>query len=283
MFPAANEMQALLDLEPLGADVFLGSSPPSAKDQVYGGQAVAQALVAAQRTAPPDRPVHSLHAYFILKGDPKAPIAYAVERVRDGKSFTTRRCVATQHGRAIFSLEASFQAAEPGFEHALPMPEAPSPESLPAGAAVERLTSFLPASAQADFAHIPPIDLRIAPSSASLGARRLVWLRVIGRLPADQATHSAMLAYLSDMTLLETALLAHGRSLLDADLQVASLDHALWFHRPFRTDEWLLYVQDSPVASGARALTRGLFYSADGRLVASAVQEGLVRRKVAKN
>jgi acyl-CoA thioesterase-2 len=286
MFNRADEILSLLDLEQVGEDVFRGYSPPTAVRQVYGGQAVAQALVAAQRTVPSDRPVHSLHAYFILRGDPRTPIAYSVERVRDGKSFTTRRCVATQHGRAIFSLEASFQVVETGLEHALPMPAAPRPETLPSiDAVAERLAAFLSPSAE-NGRETFPIDLRIvppAPRDARAGPRQSIWFRFAGRLPDRQATHSAALAYLSDMTLLETALVTHGRSIFDRDLQVASLDHAVWFHRPFRADEWLLYAQDSPVAFGARALTRGLLYSADGRLVASVAQEGLIRERPVKN
>ncbi|PWB80760.1 MAG: acyl-CoA thioesterase II, partial [Methylocystaceae bacterium] len=247
-------------------------------------QAVGQALVAAQRTAPADRPVHSLHAYFILAGDPKTPITYSVERVRDGKSFTTRRCVATQRDRAIFSLEASFQIVEKGLEHAFAPPEAPAPESLPTSSALaERFMGFLPPSARALIAGASALDIRVVDPAAYFSgegtpsAQQFIWFRVAGRLPDDQATHSAVLAYLSDMTLLNTALIAHGRSIFDQRLQVASLDHAVWFHRPFRADEWLLYAQDSPAAAGARALTRGLLYTESGELVASVAQEGLIR------
>lgn len=284
MFSPPDDLLALLDLEQIGEDVFRGHSPPTAGRQVYGGQAVGQALVAAQRTAPADRPVHSLHAYFILAGDPRTPIDYCVERVRDGKSFTTRRCVATQNGRAIFSLEASFQIVETGLEHAFPAPEAPAPETLPTTSAIaERFKGFLPPSAQALIAGVSALDIRAVDPAAYFSGRKtpsaqqFIWFRVAGRLPDDQATHRAVLAYLSDMTLLNTALIAHGRSIFDRNLQVASLDHAVWFHRPFRADEWLLYAQDSPVASGARALTRGLLYSEHGELVASVAQEGLIR------
>ncbi len=281
-----DEILSLLDLEQIGSDVFRGDSPPTAGRQVYGGQAVGQALVAAQRTAPVDRPVHSLHAYFILAGDPRTPITYKVERVRDGKSFTTRRCVATQHDRAIFSLEASFQIVEKGLEHAFPAPSVPAPESLPSTSAIaERFTAFLPPSAPAFIARTSALDIRVVDpaaffsSEARAPAQQFIWFRVAGRLPDDQATHSAVLAYLSDMTLLNTALIEHGRSIFDVGLQVASLDHAVWFHRPFRADEWLLYAQDSPAAAGARALTRGLLYSEDGQLVASVAQEGLIRER----
>ncbi|ATQ67300.1 MULTISPECIES: acyl-CoA thioesterase [Methylosinus] len=285
---AAAEPSALLrvlHLEEIGEDRFRGSSP-WATGRVYGGQAVGQALVAAQRTTPRERVVHSLHAYFILAGDAAAPIDYAVERVRDGASFTTRRVVASQHGRAIFSMEASFQIVEPGFEHAFPAPNAPPPESLPTTSALaERFASFLPPMAAECIARTSALDIRFSDPSAYFShtpqtpAQQFIWFRVIGALPDDDATHRGVLAYLSDMTLLNTALVIHGRSIFDRDLQVASLDHAVWFHRPFRADQWLLYAQDSPTAAGARALTRGLVYTLDGRLVASVAQEGLIRER----
>jgi acyl-CoA thioesterase-2 len=278
----------VLDLEEIGDDRFRGRSP-WATGRVYGGQAVGQALVAAQRTTPPDRLVHSLHAYFILAGDAAAPIDYAVERVRDGASFTTRRVVATQHGRAIFSLEASFQIVEPGLEHAFPAPAAPPPETLPTTSALaERFASFLPPMAAECIARTAALDIRFADPNAYFSntpqtpAQQFIWFRVIGVLPDDDATHRGVLAYLSDMTLLNAALVIHGRSIFDRDLQVASLDHAVWFHRPFRADDWLLYAQDSPTAAGARALTRGLVYTRDGRLVASVAQEGLIRERPAR-
>lgn len=284
MSASTQEFLTLFDLETVGDDVFRGYSPADAGKQVYGGQAVAQALVAATRTVPCDRPAHSLHAYFVLAGDPRVPIDYAVERVRDGKSFTTRRCVATQRGRTIFSMEASFQIVEAGLEHAVDMPEAPPPETLPDKSAIaERFQNFLPRTARQWLERPGALDLRVAlPDSLAAGAdpekaRQFIWFRLCGRLPDNQAAHSAALAYLSDMTLLNTALLVHGRVIFDPTLQVASLDHALWLHRPFRVDEWLLYVQDSPNASGARALTRGEIFTRDGRLVASVAQEGLIR------
>jgi acyl-CoA thioesterase-2 len=281
----------LLDLERTGEDAFRGYSPPNAGRMVFGGQAVAQALVAAQRTVPADRPVHSLHGYFVLAGDPKTPIDYKVERVRDGKSFTTRRCAATQGGRTIFSLEASFQIVEPGFEHAFEAPQVPAPETLPTTSALaERLKSFLPQGALTRLEAPSAVDIRpIDPDAVFAGARpgttrQHFWFRVLGRLPDDDAIHRAMLAYLSDMTLLNTALAAHGRSIFDVTVHVASLDHALWIHRPFRADEWLLYAQDSPNAAGARALTRGQLFTREGRLIASVAQEGLIRpRSVANN
>jgi acyl-CoA thioesterase-2 len=280
------DLLALLDLQTVGADLFRGHSPPDAGKQVYGGQAVAQALVAATRTVPADRPAHSLHAYFVLAGDPRTPIEYAVERVRDGKSFTTRRCVASQNGRTIFTMEASFQVAEEGFEHAVAMPEAPPPEVLPDRSAIaERFQDFLPKAARQWLERAGALDIRVvlpeslAPRAGPSRTRQFIWLRLNGPAPADQATHAAVLAYLSDMTLLNTALLAHGRTIFDPCVQVASLDHALWLHRAFRVDDWLLYAQESPSASGARALTRGEIFTRDGRLVASVAQEGLVRRR----
>ncbi len=295
----SQPLLALLDLESHGEDAFRGYSPPTAGRSVFGGQAIAQALVAAQRTVPVDRPAHSLHGYFILAGDPKIPIDYAVERVRDGRSFTTRRCIAKQQGRAIFSLEASFQVVEQGFDHAFKPPSVPDPEHLAISSALgARLNSFLPRGAKSVAAAASALDVRFVeaephlasanpgeakPGESKLGTtRQNIWFRVMDRLPDDPAVHRALLAYLSDMTLLNTALAAHGRSIFDPTLQVASLDHALWFHRPFRADEWLLYAQDSPNASGARGLTRGELFTRDGRLIASVAQEGLIRQK-AKN
>ncbi|QGM46199.1 acyl-CoA thioesterase [Methylocystis heyeri] len=276
----------LLDLENLGDDRFRGCSPPTAGKQVYGGQAVAQSLVAAQRTVPYDRPVHSLHGYFVLAGDPRTPIDFFVERVRDGKSFTTRRCAAKQNGRVIFSMEASFQLREPGLDHAAEPPAVPEPETLPTTSALaERLRSFLPRAALERLEQESALDIRFVDPLAIVGGaaagatRQSIWFRIIGPLPEDHLIHSALLAYLSDMTLLNTALTAHGLTIFDPTLQVASLDHALWIHRPFRADEWLLYVQDSPNSSGARALTRGQLFTREGKLVASVAQEGLIRRR----
>jgi acyl-CoA thioesterase-2 len=279
------ELLKLLDLETLGEDEFRGHSPPNAPQAVYGGQAVAQALIAAQRTVPPDRPVHSLHGYFILAGDPKTPIDYKVERVRDGKSFTTRRCAARQKGRTIFSLEASFQVVEEGFDHAIEPPEVPDPESLPTSSALaDRLKSFLPQAVLARLQRPSALDMRVVDPVAAFGAkpasvRQYFWFRIDGPLPEDDALQRALVSYLSDMTLLNTALAVHGRTIFDRSLQVASLDHALWFHRPCRADEWLLYAQQSPTASGGRALTYGHLFTRDGRLVASTAQEGLIRQR----
>ena len=274
----------ILDLETLGEDRFRGVSPEGSARRVYGGQAIAQALTAAQRTTPADRPVHSLHAYFLLAGDSREPIDYDVDRIRDGKSFTTRRCVGVQRDRAIFSLEASFQREEKGLEHAVAAPEAPDPESLPTTSALaERFRGFLPRQAVDHFKAAAAFDMRVVdPENLFSQAQdetgdQKFWFRVTERLPDDDALHRALLAYFSDMTLLNAALALHGRSVFDADLQVASLDHALWFHRPFRVDAWLLYAQASPVAHGARTLTHGQIFTREGALVASVAQEGLAR------
>jgi acyl-CoA thioesterase-2 len=277
----AHELVALLDLENLGDDRFRGHSPAAAGRHLYGGQVVAQALVAATRTAPADRPLHSLHAYFVLAGDPQIPIDFAVERIRDGRSFTTRRCVAAQQGRTIFSLEASYQLRESGFEHTADMPSTPAPESLePIGALVERFRGFLPTPAEHWMKRADALDMRIVAPETLVAPNRLgqfIWFRVQGPLPEDDALHAALLAYLSDMTLLNTALMVHGRNIFDPKIQVASLDHALWLHHPPRVDQWLLYAQESPAASNARGLTFGRIFTRDGRLLASVAQEGLIR------
>ncbi len=287
MTAEAADLVATLDLEPIEVDIFRGLSPQKGWKRVFGGQVIAQALVAASRTVEGRAP-HSLHAYFILPGDPLVPIIFEVDRIRDGKSFTTRRVVAIQHGKAIFSLSASFQVDEQGVEHSFSMPSAPHPDARPdpiallrsAGEAAQRRV-------QSFFDRIRPIEVRLIDLSryapGARGVRReprqTLWIRIAGRLPDDQAAHRAALAFLSDMTLLDTGLAAHGFSVSDPEFQVASLDHALWFHRPCRADEWLLYVQDSPNSGGSRALTRGRLYSRAGALVASVAQEGLIRRR----
>jgi acyl-CoA thioesterase II len=272
----------LLNLEQIELDIFRGRSPEHRLQRVFGGQVAGQALVAAGRTVPADRPVHSLHAYFIRPGDPAVPLVYIVDRVRDGKSFTTRRVAAIQHGKTIFTLSASFHHDEPGPVHAVAMPSVPPPESvLPAA---ERLANLPGAPARRLFAN-NPIDLRfIGPLTyeaqldpALRADRNLVWLRADGELPDDPLLHVCLMTYASDMTLLDTVLLRHGLSWADGHTSGASLDHAMWFHRPFRADRWLLYVQDSPFAGGARGLARGEVFTAEGHLVVSVVQEGLIR------
>ncbi|MGC2224813.1 MAG: acyl-CoA thioesterase II [Methylocella sp.] len=284
MSDAVARLLAILDLERIEENIFRGRSPQVGWQRVFGGLVVAQALVATARTVEGRAP-HSLHGYFLLPGDPAVAIVYEVDRIRDGKSFTTRRCNAIQHGRAIFSLSASFQIEEPGLEHAVSMPKVPLPESLPNEAEMlRRFGAAMPEAIHRWFARDRPIEIR--PVDLSRYVRheagtleQNVWLRATGPLPGDPAIHRAVLAYLSDMTLLDAALGAHGHSVFDTGLQVASLDHALWFHRPFRADDWLLYAQDSPTSCGARGFARGLLFTHDGRLVASVVQEGLIRPK----
>lgn len=287
MSNAFQELLAILDLERIEKNVFRGVSPDVGWQRVFGGLVISQALVAACRTVDRRFP-HSLHCYFILPGDPSVPILYEVERVRDGASFSTRRCVAIQHGRTIFALSASFQIEEPGLDHSGPMPVVPPPEDLPGKEGLsEALGLRVPEGVRKYFERERPIELRpvdlsrFAPENrgASRPANQRIWMRAAGKLPEDPLIHRAVLAYLSDMTLLDTALVSHGRSVFDGSMQVASLDHALWFHRPFRADEWMLYDQESPSASGARGLCRGSLYARDGTLIASVMQEGLIRQK----
>ena len=247
---------------------------------MFGGQVAGQALVAAARTVEPGRSVHSLHAYFLRPGDPHVPILYEVDRIRDGRSFTTRRVVAIQHGKAIFNLSASWHAHEDGFDHQLPFPDdVPPADSLP-----DFQSRWEPwADTLGDWYDRPrPIDTRYVDWSAPdrtdpQPPRQRVWIRADGTLPDDPVLHTCVLTYASDMTLLDTTMLAHGGVSLEDRVQMASLDHAMWFHRPFRADEWLLYDQISPSASGGRGLVIGRLFDAAGRLVATAVQEGLVR------
>jgi acyl-CoA thioesterase-2 len=282
-----QDLLTLLDLERIEKNIFRGVSPDVGWQRVFGGLVISQALVAACRTVD-NRSPHSLHCYFVLPGDPSIPILYEVERVRDGASFSTRRCIAVQHGRTIFVLSASFQIEEPGLEHSLQMPLVPPPEDLPGIETIRvALGPQVPEGVRKYFERERPIELRPVDLSRfapeNYGKRRpatqRIWMRAAGRLPDDPGLHQAVLAYLSDMTLLDTALVTHGRSVFDGSMQVASLDHALWFHRPFRADEWMLYDQESPNASGARGLCRGSLFSRDGALIASVMQEGLIRHK----
>jgi acyl-CoA thioesterase-2 len=285
---SAFDLVALLDLAPAGRDRFTGLSPDNGWKRVYGGQVLAQALVAAERTVSRRDP-HSLHAYFLLGGDPKEPILYEVERVRDGRSFTTRRVVARQKDATIFVMTVSFHEKESGFEHAAPPPPAPSPDACPdPREAAEKLEGPARARARGALDWIWPIEIRptgrIEPSAprapdAEPDTGQRVWIRIGTPLPDDPALHRAALVYLSDMTLLGAALRPHGFAIQDPRVQVASLDHSFWLHRRARADAWLLYAQDSPSASGAAALVRGLLYARDGTLVASVAQEGLLRRR----
>lgn len=278
-----QELLAILDLEQLEHNLYRGHSPQVAWQRVFGGQTIAQALVAAQRTVPPDRHVHSLHGYFILAGDISVPILYQVERMRDGGHFATRRVTAVQNGRTIFSLEASFQVDEDGLEHQVAMPRGlPAPETLTSQREILEQSPHAPEVVKRFWARERPLELRPInlehyTSRDQLPPRQDVWLRTTGPVPRDRTTQSAVLAYLSDMTLLDTSTFAHGRALFDRDIQAASLDHAMWFHRPHPLDGWLLYTQDSPSTSGARGFSRGALFSQDGMLIASVAQEGLIR------
>ncbi|MEU7783497.1 MULTISPECIES: acyl-CoA thioesterase II [unclassified Amycolatopsis] len=277
--PVLDRLVALLDLEKIEENIFRGVSPAHSPVRVFGGQVAGQALVAAGRTVPEERRVHSLHAYFIRGGDPSVPIVYEVDRIRDGRSFTTRRVVAVQHGKAIFSLSASFQKDEPGIEHAETMPEGiPAPETLPT--LMERAEGY----AIGAHSRPRPIDVRyvneppwVTRETGERPARNQVWMRADGKLPEDQLLHVCVLTYASDMTLLDSVLARHGVYWDTDKVLGASLDHALWFHRPFRADEWFLYDSASPTASGARGLATGRFFAEDGTLLATVVQEGLLR------
>jgi acyl-CoA thioesterase-2 len=269
----------ILGLERIELDIFRGRSPQGATQRVFGGQVAAQALAAALRTAPQDRDAHSLHAYFLRPGDPAVPIVYTVERLRDGRSFTTRRVVAVQHGRPIFTASVQLAVREDGFEHSDPMPEAPDPESIaPQGTRQVRGSD----GTQEPWAWGGSLELRFAePSTGADGrARRPVWFRTVDRLPDDEVLHACVLTYASDMTLLGTAVAPHSAELSAPGaptLQVGSLDHAVWFHTSARPDDWLLYDQVSPWAGHARGLAQGSIWARDGTLVATVVQEGLIR------
>jgi acyl-CoA thioesterase II len=275
---ALDGLVGLLNLETLEVNLFRGISPPHSLPRVFGGQVAAQALVAAGRTVPEDREVHSLHAYFIRPGDPSVPIVYETERVRDGRSFTTRRVLAIQHGVPIFALSASFQLPQTGLEHTLT-----APEGVPAPDTLRGLDALAESGGARWLTQGPrPLDMRFvsAPpwSDDFAGATEeptRVWIRADGTLPDDRLLHVCMLTYVSDLTLLGSVLVRHDQA--EGPVQMASLDHAMWFHRPFRADEWLLYTCYSPTAGGGRGLGTGRFTRADGTLVATTVQEGLVR------
>ncbi|MEP7344267.1 MAG: acyl-CoA thioesterase II [Gemmatimonadaceae bacterium] len=282
-----QELLALMDLEPLEVNIYRGRNRDLGTGRVFGGQVFAQALVAARRTVDAPREAHSVHGYFILPGDLAAPIVYFVDRLRDGNSFTTRRVTAIQHGQAIFNLSASFHKVEDGFEHQSEMPDVPPPESLVselelirtmADKIPESLRAVLTQDRPLDFRPVDPGDPFHPEKSAPL---RHVWFRTVSALPDDTLTHQAVLAYASDYRLLTTALLPHGVAFRTRGLQLASLDHSVWLHRPFRADEWLLYTMDSPLAAGARAFTRGAIFTRAGALVASVAQEGLMRMRSA--
>lgn len=283
MSDAVEDLIQILNLEKIEENLFRGHSPDESWQRVFGGQVIGQALVAAYRTVE-ERVCHSMHAYFIRPGDPKVPIVYEVDRARDGKSFTTRRVVGIQHGKQIFNLAASFQVQEKGFEHQANMPDVPMPEDLPNEIELRKeAAAQLPESIAKHFARPRPIEIRpINPQKyinpEPMGSDHLVWIRA--RKPIEDgniALNQCILAYASDMTLLDTCIRPHGVSWVSGKLQSASLDHAMWFHEPFQANEWMLYAMDSPSASGGRGFNRGSIYTRDGRLVASVAQEGLIR------
>ena len=277
------ELLTLLGLEPIEERIFRGQSQDLGWGAIFGGQVLGQALSAAARTVPADRPVHSLHAYFLRQGDASRPVVYEVDLIRDGASFTTRRVVAVQKGHPIFTLAASFQGEEGGFDHAASMPDVAGPEGLLSELEIARkFADHIPEPFRKMALAERPIEIRpvqrynlLDPKPAP--PRRQLWYRATGKLPDDPAVHRYLLAYASDFNFLVTAMLPHGASWVTPGMQVASLDHAMWFHRPFRMDEWLLYDVESPSANGARGLVTGRFYAQDGTLVASVVQEGLIR------
>ena len=278
---AVDELVGLLDLEDIELNIFRGLSPDIDLQRVFGGQVAGQALVAASRTVEPERHIHSLHAYFLRPGDPTTPILYEVDRQRDGRSFTTRRVVAIQHGRPIFNLSASFHIPESGYDHQFEMPEGlPEPESLD-----DFRTRWAPYREKMGDWYARPraidsryVDWKPDDRARALPPRHRVWVRANGVLPDEPVLHACVLTYLSDMTLLDTTLLPHASTFQNPEVQMASLDHAMWFHRPFRADEWMLYDQDTPTASEGRGLARGSFFTKDGDLAVSVVQEGLIRQ-----
>jgi len=284
MTDVLEQLVGLLSLERIEMNLFRGQSQDLGWGTVFGGQVLGQALSAAAKTVPDERSVHSFHGYFLRPGAVDRPIVYDVDRIRDGKSFTTRRVVAIQNGRAIFSMSASFQIAEDGFEHQDEMPDIPGPDGIPSEADMvrkhfERIPKLLRARASADWPiEIRPVDSPNLLSPKPRAPRRAVWLRTLRELPDDPALHRYLLAYASDFSFLSTSMYPHAVSWLTPGMQVASLDHAMWFHRPLRMDEWLLHVMESPSTSGGRGLVRGRVFSEDGRLVASTAQEGLIRQ-----
>lgn len=281
---ALQELLVRLDLEQIEVNLFRANSPNEGWQRVFGGQVLGQALVAASRTVEDEtRSSHSLHGYFLRPGDMNIPIVYSVDRIRDGKSFTTRRVIAIQKGRPIFNMSVSFQVHEGGLEHQIDMPDVPAPEDC---ADEDQVWELMKADAPAGFTERPerarPVELRYIDPWNEFKPQKMapvqsVWFRTNGKMPDDVRLNQCLLAYASDMTLLDTSVRPHAISWQDDNLQMASLDHAMWFHRPFKTDDWLLYAQDSPSMSGARGFNRGSVFTRSGVLVASVAQEGLVR------
>ena len=283
MNPVLESFLGILDLEQIELNIFRGQNRPLGRTRVYGGQVLAQALIAAGRTVEEDRFTHSLHAYFILPGDLEIPIVYEVERLRDGGSFVTRRVTAIQHGRPIFNLSCSFHKDEPGMDHQAEMPDVPGPDGLPSEVELARgITEMIPEAVRDIYTRDRPIEFRpVNPINPFAPEKREplshTWVRAVDAVPGGLLMQQAILAYASDWGLLGASLLPHGRSFFQPGVQAASLDHAIWFHRPFEAHEWLLYTMESPSAFGARGFTRGSLHTQDGKLVASVVQEGLIR------
>jgi acyl-CoA thioesterase-2 len=277
-----DELLQLLDLEDIELDIFRGRNESTRQGRLFGGQVAAQALVAAGRTTG-GMPAHSLHGYFLRPGDPTVPVLYSVDRIRDGRSFTTRRVVALQRGKAIFNTSISFHEPERSYEHQVAMPEAPEPETVPTWQQrVQEMIDRIPEEARNWAPRPRPIDLRHVELPTYLGGEprhgtSLVWMRAARKLDDDTPLHQALLTYASDFSLLDNIVRPHGRKGELGPLMMASLDHAVWFHRPLRMDDWLLYVQDSPIATGARGFARGTIFTRGGELVASVAQEGLMR------
>jgi acyl-CoA thioesterase II len=277
-----DDLIKVMTLERLEMNLFRGESRDIGSPQVFGGQVLGQALVAATATAD-DRVVHSLHAYFLRRGDFNSPIVYEVDRALDGKHFSSRRVVAIQHGRQIFNMSASFQVPETGFDHQIPIPSVPQPDALPDVESYYReMADKLPEAARRILEQKRPFEFRPVERPDHLrreksAGLKYIWFRAVDKLPDDEALHRSLLAYVSDFHLLDTALKPHGISMISPKLVIASIDHAMWFHRSVRVDDWLLYAIDSPSASGSRGFTRGSVFARDGRLVASAAQEGLIR------
>ncbi len=280
---SVDDLLDLLELEPIEHNIYRGRNRDIGSGRIFGGQVLAQALVAARRTVEADRPAHSMHGYFILPGDLEVPVVYFVDRLRDGRSYTTRRVTAIQHGRAIFNMSASFHRLEEGPSHQASIPEVPPPEELrpeleliraQADRIPEELRPILTQDRPLDYRPVDPVD-PFAPEPRP--PLRQAWVRTVGTVDDDPLHHQAVLAYASDYGLLGAALQPLGRTFRDPDVMAATLDHAIWFHRPFRTDEWLLYAMESPVACGGRGFTRGTFFTRQGELIASVAQEGVLR------
>ena len=283
MSASFDHLLDVLDLEPIEVNIFRGKQSTDNWQRVFGGQVIAQALVGAVRTVETDFTAHSLHGYFMRPGDPKVPILYEVDRIRDGRSFKTRRVVAIQHGRAIFSASVSFHVTEEGLSHQAPMPDVPPPDNLLSEADLAKssqtdmskeMRAWLERDRPIEMRWVDPFDLDKSEGGEPF---QRIWMKATAALPDDLLIHQAVMAYASDMSLLGTGMRAHGITWREGKIQSASLDHALWFHRPFRCDEWLLYTQDSPNTGGARSFNRGEIYTESGELIASVAQEGLMR------